>query len=192
MHARRSPVSAGWSRVRAWRCSTPRAARSRYRARDTATLRGNLSLAMICEPCRMRFLAFPAALLLLTASAVAAEDAPKDKKKAEEPGTHVQMPFLIAPMSADGKLQGYAYISSKLVASTPMASVEIRDKLAFIQDAFVRDVNAQPIGKANDPIAVDEPALAKRLTADAKQIVGAAKVVTVTFTQIQFSPIQPK
>lgn len=128
-------------------------------------------------------------ILLSVANSAAAEDAPK--KKVEEPGTHVQMPFLIAPMSADGKLQGYAYISSKLVAATPMASVEIRDKLAFIQDAFVRDVNGQPIGKANDPTAVDTASLSSRLIADAKRIVGAAKVVTITFTQIQFSPLHP-
>jgi hypothetical protein len=141
----------------------------------------------------MRALAIPLILIGLTVSAWAAEDAPKDpKKKTEEPGTHVQMPFLIAPMSADGKLQGYAYISSKLVASTPAASVQIRDKLAFIQDAFVRDVNAQPIGKANDPTAVDTALLTSRLVADAKRIVGAAKVVTITFTQIQFSPLHPK
>lgn len=157
---------------------------------DTATSNGNLSLAMICEPRWMRALAIPAILFGLMASAWAADEAPA-KKKAEEPGTHVQMPFLIAPMSADGKLQGYAYISSKLVASTPMASVEIRDKLAFIQDAFVRDVNGQPIGKTNDPTAVDTALLTSRLVADAKRIVGAAKVVTITFTQIQFSPLHP-
>ena len=137
----------------------------------------------------MRALPIFAILLFAATSAAAAEDAPK--KKAEEPGTHVQMPFLIAPMSADGKLQGYAYISSKLVASTPMASVEIRDKLAFIQDAFVRDVNAQPIAKANDPTAVDTALLTSRLVVDAKRVVGAAKVVTITFTQIQFSPLHP-
>jgi len=129
-------------------------------------------------------------IVLFVATSATAEDA--TKKKAEEPGTHVQMPFLIAPMSVDGKLQGYAYINSKLVASTPAASVEIRDKLAFIQDAFVREVNGAPVGKANDPTTVDEPALANRLTADARQIVGAAKVVTITFTQIQFSPLHPK
>ncbi|HTT97002.1 MAG TPA: hypothetical protein VMF58_03055 [Rhizomicrobium sp.] len=137
-------------------------------------------------------LAIPVILFGLTASAIAAEDAPKDsKKKAEEPGTHVQMPFLIAPMSDNGKLLGYAYISSKLVASTPGASVEIRDKLAFIQDAFVRDVNAQPISKADDPKTVDNALLGARLVADAKRVVGAAKVVTITFTQIQFSPLHP-
>jgi hypothetical protein len=136
----------------------------------------------------MRALAIFAITLSVT-TPVVAEGAPK---KVEEPGTHVQMPFLIAPMNVDDKLAGYAYISSKLVAATPSASVEIRDKLAFIQDAFVRDVNAQPISKASDPTAVDTAALAVRLVADAKRVVGAAKVTGITFTQIQFSPLHPK
>ncbi len=136
----------------------------------------------------MRALAILAIALSVATPAVG-EDAPK---KIEEPGTHVQMPFLIAPMNVDDKLAGYAYISSKLVAATPSASVEIRDKLAFIQDAFVRDVNAQPISKASDPTAVDTAALAVRLVADAKRVVGAAKVTGITFTQIQFSPLHPK
>jgi hypothetical protein len=142
----------------------------------------------------MRALSALVVLLALASPAMAAEEAPKadSKKKVEEPGTHVQMPFLIAPMSVDGKLQGYAYISSKLVAATPAASVEIRDKLAFIQDAFVRDVNGDPIGKATDPTAVDTAVLMTRLVTDAKKIVGASKVVSITFTQIQFSPLHPK
>jgi hypothetical protein len=144
---------------------------------------------MICDAGRMRALAIFAVLLSVAGSAVA-DDAPK--KTVEEPGTHVQMPFLIAPMNVDDKLAGYAYISSKLVAATPMASVEIRDKLAFIQDAFVRDVNAQPISKASDPTAVDTAALGVRLVADARRVVGATKVVAITFTQIQFSPLHPK
>jgi len=102
------------------------------------------------------------------------------------------MPFLIAPMSIDGRLQGYSYITSKLVASTPSASVEIRDKLPFIQDAFVRDVNAAPIGKASEPLAVDTAMLTTRLVADARRIVGSARVVTITFTDIRFSPLHPK
>ena len=137
----------------------------------------------------MRKLAVLAAALILSLPARAADE-PKMPK--EEPGTHVQMPFLIAPMSVDGKLQGYSYISSKLVASTPSASVEIRDKLAFIQDAFVRDVNASPTGKAQDPLAIDTAALTARLVAEARRIVGNSKVVTITFTQIKFSPLHPK
>ncbi len=116
----------------------------------------------------------------------------RSKRPKEEPGTHVQMPFLIAPMSIDGKLQGYTYITSKLVASTPSASVEIREKLPFIQDAFVRDVNAAPTGTAQDPLTLDTAALTVRLVADARRIVGNTKVVTIAFTQIRFSPLHPK
>jgi hypothetical protein len=133
----------------------------------------------------MRKLAVLFALISLPAFAA---DAPK---KEEEPGTHVEMPFLIAPMSQDGKLLGYAYISSKLVSSSQSASVEIRDKLAFIQDAFVRDVNAAPIGKASDPKSVDTALLADRLVADARRVVGASKVASITFKQIQFAPLHP-
>jgi hypothetical protein len=144
---------------------------------------------MICEAHAMRAPMLLAILLSMATSAMAA-DAPK--KKVEEPGTHVQMPFLIAPVSVDGKLIGYVYISSKLVAATPMASVEIRDKLAFIQDAFVRDVNAAPIAKSEDVASIDKAALGARLVADAKRIVGATKVVTMEFTQIQFASLHPK
>lgn len=140
----------------------------------------------------MRALAILAVLLALAIPATAAEDAPKAKKKAEEPGTHVQMPFLIAPVSVDGKLQGYIYISSKLIASTPAASVQIREKLAFIQDAFVRDVNANDVASGSDLATVDKAALTTRLVAAARRVVGAPKVVTITFTQMQFSPLHPK
>jgi hypothetical protein len=130
--------------------------------------------------------------LLAAALMLAAVPAFAGEKAASEPGTHVEMPFLIAPMSADGKLLGYAYISSKLTTATPQASVEVRDKLAFIQDAFVRDVNAAPVGTAGDPATVDRAMLAQRLVADAKRVVGAAKVKDIAFTQIEFSPLHPK
>jgi hypothetical protein len=134
---------------------------------------------------------FPLLAILLVLAAPALADGAKPPKKTE-PGTHVQMPFLIAPVSVGGKLEGYSYISSKLVAATPSASVLIREKLAFIQDAFVRDVNAAPAGKASDPTDVDSAALSARLVADARRIVGAKNVAGIVFTQIQFSPIHPK
>jgi hypothetical protein len=118
-------------------------------------------------------------------------------EKAGDPGTNVDMPFLIAPMSKDGKLLGYSYISSKLVASSQRAALEIRDKIAFIQDAYVRDVNAAPVALASDPTAVDTALLASRLVADARKVVGAAKVARIVFgdgekdTGIKFAPLHP-
>ncbi|MEI9993481.1 MAG: hypothetical protein WDM91_02710 [Rhizomicrobium sp.] len=137
-----------------------------------------------------RLLALPAAFAIVFAPSFAAE-------KAGDPGTNVEMPFLIAPMSKDGKLLGYSYISSKLVASSQASALTIRDKIVFIQDAFVRDVNAAPVAPASDPTAVDRVLLAGRLLADARRIAGAAGVKRIIFGDgdkdlgIQFSPLHP-
>jgi hypothetical protein len=112
-------------------------------------------------------------------------------EKAGDPGTNVEMPFLIAPLTIDGKLFSYAYISTKVVTTSRTASLEVRDKIPFIQDAFVRDVNATPIAKAGDPKAVDRPALIARLTAKVKRIVGATKIAAVMIIQIQISLLHP-
>jgi len=129
-------------------------------------------------------------LSLAFGPALAAGEAdPKDKRP--EPGTTVEMPFLIAPMSVDGKLQGYAYITSKMVCSSGDAAILVRQKLAFIQDSFVRDVNGKPIGQSADPKAVDKVGLNARLTADAKSIVGDNKVVAMFFVDIKFNPLRP-
>ncbi|MDE2630479.1 MAG: hypothetical protein KGM97_05765, partial [Alphaproteobacteria bacterium] len=126
-------------------------------------------------------------LLLLCTVAAAPAAAPKEGA----PGTNVEMPFLIAPMSKDGKLLGYAYISSKTVASSQSAAIAVREKLAFIQDAFVRDVNTRSISKADDPTAIDTALLNARLLAAAKRIVGGDKVVRIVFTAAQFAPLHP-
>jgi hypothetical protein len=133
----------------------------------------------------MRRILVPLLLLVLAAPAPAAG------VKAGAPGTNVEMPFLIAPMSKDGKLLGYAYISSKMVTSSPAATISVREKLAFIQDAFVRDVSAKPIGKADDPRAVDTELLNARLVAVARRIAGSDKVVRMMFIAVQFAPLHP-
>jgi hypothetical protein len=117
-------------------------------------------------------------------------------EKAGAPGTNVDMPILMAPMSKDGMLLGYAYIKSVLVATSPRAAIIVRDKVAFIQDAFVRDVNAAPVALAADPTKVDRVLLAGRLAAAARRIVGAGKVVRINFSGgrdagIEFAPLHP-
>jgi hypothetical protein len=129
--------------------------------------------------------------LLLLVTVAMGQPAQAAGVKEGAPGTNVEMPFLIAPMSKDGKLLGYAYISSKMVTSSPGAAIAVRNKLAFIQDAYVRDVNAQPIAKADDPRAVDETLLNARLVAAARRIVGSDKVVSMVFIAVQFAPLHP-
>jgi hypothetical protein len=138
---------------------------------------------------RSLFAAFLALLVLAgPAFAAGAEARP-------EPGTTVEMPFLVAPVSQNGKLLGYVYISSKLICSNQSACFDVREKLAFIQDANVRDVNAQPVGFPNDPTTVDVDRLNARLTANAKRIVGDSKVVRMDFGKvketIKYAPLHP-
>jgi hypothetical protein len=137
----------------------------------------------------MRRCLLPLVLAACLAQPVLAEGAGHAAKP--QPGTSVDMPFLIAPLSKDGNLLGYAYISSKLITTSPGASIAVREKIAFIQDANVRDVNAVSIAKSDDPKGVDTAALSQRLVAIAKRIVGGNKVVRVEITAIQFAPLHP-
>ena len=107
------------------------------------------------------------------------------------PGTSVEMPYLIAPVTEDGKLVSYAYISSSVIATSPSAAIDVRAKLPFIQDAYVRDVNASSIADESDPPVVNRNALIVRLLADARRVVGAGNVSAVQIMQIQFSQLRP-
>jgi hypothetical protein len=133
--------------------------------------------------------ALPVFLIALGLASAGAADAPKAKPP--EPGTSVEMPYLIAPVVVDGKLMSNAYISNKVIASSQAAAIDIRDKTPFIQDAFVRDVNAKPIGQETNPSTVDQAALKVRLLADARRIVGAAQVADLKIIRIQVVPIRP-
>lgn len=106
------------------------------------------------------------------------------------PGTSVEMPYLIAPVVVDGSLYANAYISTRIGATSPAATIVVRDKLAFIQDAFVRDVNAAPIGKPGDQTTVDVPALSARLLADTRRIVGPGLVDRLDIIRIQINPLR--
>lgn len=140
-----------------------------------------------------RFLALFVIFAFFTATALAAGDGgDKDKaKKPALPGNQIQMPFLIAPLSQDGKLLGFAYIASIMVASSPEAALIVREKLAFIQDAFVRDVYGASIGSAVDPKQVDKVLLNDRLVAAAKRIAGNKAVVKMIIIAVKFAPLHP-
>src|SRR5215475_564366 len=116
----------------------------------------------------MRWTAAALILAVIAVPAFAAEkEAGKEGDKAGKPGTNVDMPYLMAPMTdADGKLSGYAYLSTRLTAASEANALLARDKLPFIQDAMVRDVNATTIATSDDPEKVDVPAMERRLLAD--------------------------
>lgn len=124
------------------------------------------------------------AVLALGSTAFAAD-------KPAAPGISVEMPYLIAPLTVDDKLVAYAYVSSKIIATSPSGAIEIRLKTPFLQDAFVRDVNAAPIGRASDPSKVDEAALVARLLRDTKRVMGAGVVADFRLIQIQIAAVRP-
>ena len=144
-----------------------------------------------------------AILALLTAVVVgatparAAEGAEGGKKEGDgrkggKPGTNVDMPFLMAPLTnADGKLSGYAFISSRLTATSEGVVTLVREKLPFIQDVMVRDVNNTAVATPEDPEKVDIAGLEKRLLADATRILGAGKVKLILVCTVQVSPLHP-
>ncbi|HEY2007765.1 MAG TPA: hypothetical protein VGH23_02165 [Rhizomicrobium sp.] len=133
-----------------------------------------------------------AAILFLLAALVVPAHAADDAKKGGKPGTNVEMPFLMAPLSnADGKLVGYAYVSTRLTATSDTYALAVRDKLPFIQDKMVRDVNSDAITTPEDPEKVDVPTLEKRLLGDATQVMGAGKVKLIMVCTVQIAELHP-
>ena len=126
--------------------------------------------------------------LLAAGPALAAEPA-----AGGAPGTNIEMPFLMAPMNgADGNLAGYAYIQCRVTTNNDSSANDVRDKVAFIQDAFVRDINGAPVSKPNDVTQVNMPGLQARLLADARRIIGPGKITAVTILQVQIAPLHPQ
>jgi hypothetical protein len=133
---------------------------------------------------------------VLTLPALAAEEKKDGHKEGEaqkgKPGTNVEMPYLMAPLTnAEGKLDGYAYLSTRLTATSEANSLAVRDKLPFIQDAMVRDVNNAGIATADDPEKVDVPAVEKRLLTDATKVMGAGRVKLITVCSVNIAPLHP-
>lgn len=146
----------------------------------------------------MRKALIPALLALaLTAPSFAAEEKKpaaegKSEAKKGKPGTNVDMPYLMAPLTNDeGKLLGYAYLSSRLTAASESNALAVRDKLPFIQDAMVRDVNAAPVTLADDPEKVDIAGVEKRLLEDASKVMGQGKVKVITVCTVQIAELHP-
>ena len=134
----------------------------------------------------MKWFTLAALVLFLAVPALAAEEGGM-------PGTNVQMDYLMAPLTNPaGKLIGYAYITSRLTTASEAFVVPVRDKLPFIQDAFVRDVNARGVAKPADPQAVDVVALEARLLANAVKVMGPGKIKQITVCTVNVAELHPQ
>jgi flagellar basal body-associated protein FliL len=134
----------------------------------------------------------PAALaaLLMVSSverAVGAEPSPKDQAV-----TNVELPAFLAPMLLGNRLEQYAYITVALTPANREKMLAIREKMPFLRDAFLREVNKASIVKGDDPKTVDTVALKARLLVRVNQILPQGSVSDLKFQQIVMTPIQPQ
>jgi hypothetical protein len=104
----------------------------------------------------------------------------------------VELPRVLAPMVVEGRLQGYAYMTISLIPTSPGQILAIREKVHFIQDAFVRELNRGSIQKTDDPKAVDMEATKARLLARVQEVVPANSVKDLSIDQIVFAPLKPE
>ena len=96
---------------------------------------------------------------------------------------------MFAPMVVDQRLQSYAYIT---VALTPTGSdkvLAIREKVPFLRDAFLRELNKGTIVKADDPKSVDSAAVKTRLMARVKAVLPEGTVADLKLEQIVMAPL---
>ncbi len=106
--------------------------------------------------------------------------------------TDVEMPPILAPMVVDNRLESYAFITIALTPASRDRVLLIREKMPFLRDGFLREVNKASIANAADPKTVDQPALKKRLLARVNQILPPGTVSELKFSEIVLTAIQPQ
>jgi flagellar basal body-associated protein FliL len=106
--------------------------------------------------------------------------------------TNVELPAFLAPMLIGNRLESYAYITIALAPASRENMLAIREKMPFLRDAFLREVNKASIVKGDDPKTVDTVALKARLLVRLNQVLPQGSVSDLKFQQIVMIPIQPQ
>src|SRR3954469_17755745 len=96
---------------------------------------------------RRAWLAAALALLILPLDGVGLAGRAQAAEAADQGPSDVEMPPLLAPLIVDNRLESYAYITIQLTPFTRDKVFLIREKVPFLQDGFLREVNKAPIGK---------------------------------------------
>ena len=103
----------------------------------------------------------------------------------------IPMPRILAPLIVQNRLEGYAYITIVLAPSNRDKVGPIREKVPFLQDAFLRELNKTPIVKAEDPKVVDAEAVKARLIGRMNQILPKGTVTDLKLQQVELVPFAP-
>jgi flagellar basal body-associated protein FliL len=131
-------------------------------------------------------------LILATAAILPVHGAGAAEAAKDQGPTDVELPPILAPIVVDNRLDSYAYITIALTPSSGDKVFAIREKVPFLRDGFLREVNKTSIGKTNDPKTVDQAALKTRLLARMNAILPKGTVSDLKFEQIVLTPIQPQ
>jgi len=102
----------------------------------------------------------------------------------------VELPPIIAPMVIAQRLESYAYITVSLTPANLNQTFLIREKIPFLRDAFLRELNKGTIVKGDDPKAIDVAAVKERLETRMKQILPAGSVTALKLAPIVVAPLQ--
>jgi hypothetical protein len=130
----------------------------------------------------------------LTAALVAVLSAPPAfaAEPAEERVVDVELPAVLAPMIVDTRLESYAYITIALAPTNRDKALLIREKMPFLRDVFLRELNKGTIVKASDTKAVDTDAVKTRLVARMNQVLPTGTVAELKLEQIVITSVQPQ
>jgi hypothetical protein len=97
---------------------------------------------------------------------------------------NIVLPQILAPMVTQNRLLGYAYITVGLAPSGQDKVGVIREKLPFLQDAFLREVNRASIAKPGDIKTVDADEVKNRLQTRMAAILPAGTVTELKIEQV--------
>ena len=131
-------------------------------------------------------------MLVAPVERAAGAEPAKDQTGKDQGVVNVELPPFLAPLLIDNRLESYAYITIVLTPVSREKMLAIREKMPFIQDAFLREVNKGSIVKTDDPKSVDTVALKARLLARLNQILAKGTLSDLKFQQIVMTPIQPQ
>jgi len=127
------------------------------------------------------------ALAVLFGSQALAAEATNTKDRGP---VDVELPPILAPMTVASRLESYAYITVALTPSSQATALVIREKMPFLQDAFLRELNKGSIVKADEANAVDAATVKTRLTARMNAILPSGTVTALKIEQIVVAPLR--
>jgi hypothetical protein len=130
------------------------------------------------------FLLAPATALASGGESKPAPAVPSGGPLAGSGPPNMDMPAFMAPVTVAGALSHYVYLVVRFEFPSESEKSIVREKVPYIQDAFLRDVHAQSIALNGDPEKIDEAGLAARLKAKTDAIVGPNVITSVGFGTI--------